>query len=140
MTGKKVSEEKVNGVVALVGEENAKDLLDMTKQATDILEEKGVGWKEWMETALEGEDKEGKAPVKATKPTPTKVSDEEDEDEDEDEEDEEEEAKAKKAKKDSKEADVFEMELSDDLVKEIAGQVDVTPQVMEALKEWHTLN
>ena len=129
MSGK-VSQEKADGLAKLVGVETAKELLDMTKQATDILESKGVGWKEWMETAIE-DSKEGKA-AKTAKTTPPTASDE---DEDEDEEDEAE-AEAKTKKKATKEdGDVFEMELSDELIKEIALQVDVTSQVTEALKE-----
>lgn len=124
MSGK-VTQAKKDGLEELVGEKNAAMLLEMTEKATELLEDSDISWKELFED-------EKAFPPKVTKPVKKAGEDEDDEDEeDEDEEDEAEDEN--KGKKDD--GDVFEMELGDELLKEIASHVDVTGQVKEAVQE-----
>jgi len=111
-----VSKKKVEGLASIVGEDQAKQLLGDTEAASDEYE-KQYAFKEKDEAG--DEDEKGVAkPVKAVT---------------EDEEDEEEKAEEEETAEESKE--VWEMEVTDELMKEIAAHVPVAEAVEAVVKE-----
>lgn len=106
--GSQVSQEKADGLAALVGPETAAMLLDMAKQASEDLELAGINTKA---------DKKAPPPP----PPPAKAGDEEEEEEEEMETEE--------------EKEFYELELTPELMGEIAAQVDVKSAVEESLRE-----
>lgn len=116
-----VSKEKVAGLAAVVGEELAQKMLETAKAAGGDLEQK-VAFKE-----KDDDVEEVKPKAKPAKPIPPflkKDEDEEDEEVEEEDEDTEEEGK-----------EYYELEMDDQLVKDIASQVPVNAEVKKAIKE-----
>ncbi len=111
-----VTRDKKDALAALIGTELAESILQDAEKASAVLESQ-VAFKE---DAAATED--------------------DDEDKDEDEEDEEGEGEKKntfppkKNKKKEADEDVFELELDDEVMKEIAGHVDVSGVVKEAVQ------
>jgi len=108
-----VTKEKAKGLEALLGEELAKEILADAEKASANLEKVGVEFKE-----ADGES-----------------SDEEMTDEEKKKKSEEEEKKDEETSAEETKEQLFELEMDDDLLKEIASHVAVKDVVIAALKE-----
>lgn len=109
-----VTKEKKDALARLVGTELAEQTLQEAEKATGILEQAGISFKE--------DDVEDEADTE-------EVDEEELDVEDEEEPEDEEEAEGD----DNPDGDMYELEVTDELVKEIASQVPIATSVKEAV-------
>jgi hypothetical protein len=120
-----VTDEKKKGLESILGKELTEESLEEALKASDLLEAIAA----FKEKGDEEEDKKKPVPpVPPAKPAaPAKPPADEEEEEEEEDEDEE------KEKEGGKET-VFEMEMDDELLKEIAGHVNIDAAVEKAVK------
>lgn len=117
----KMTEEKMQALVTLVGKDKVKEILAAPEKATDILDLLGVDSKE----LTDGDEPEKPEP-EATEAAETEEAEEDVSTTSEE-----------QAESETKEtSDVYELELSDELVSAIAAKVDVQGKLEAAKKEW----